>query len=267
MTGWFSILTGAVLAAAPFVLADTPDEWLRAGHDVVILGEVHDNPEHHAVQARVVRALSPAAVVFEMLTPEEAERLATVPRETEAMDAAVAGTEIAFHWDNIADYADILAASPAIVGAAAARETIRAAFSDGAAAAFGPDAAAYGLDIALPEAERAARESTQFAAHCEAMPREMMGGMVEAQRLRDAIIAHAVLGALETHGTPVVLVTGNGHARTDWGVSAYLSRVRPDLSIFALGQGEAGMPPEGEFDLVLADAAAVDREDPCAVFR
>ncbi|WP_370222763.1 ChaN family lipoprotein, partial [Pararhodobacter marinus] len=36
---------------------------------ILVLGEVHDNPQHHRNQARAIRAQSPAAVVWEMLTP------------------------------------------------------------------------------------------------------------------------------------------------------------------------------------------------------
>ena len=45
------------------------------GADVVILGEVHDNPAHHQWQAEALAVLSPAAVVFEMLTPGQAGRI------------------------------------------------------------------------------------------------------------------------------------------------------------------------------------------------
>ena len=35
----------------------------QAGSDIVVLGEVHDNPAHHANQARAVAAIKPAALV------------------------------------------------------------------------------------------------------------------------------------------------------------------------------------------------------------
>lgn len=263
MSFWFSLLTGAAFSVAPFVFADTLEPLFEADADVFVLGEVHDNPQHHEVQAHLVQILGPTAVVFEMLSPEEAATLDAVPRDPAAIVEAADG----FHWDNLADYAHVLAVSPVIRGAALDRETVRAAFAEGAAAAFGPDAVRFGVDMDLPEAERALRESAQFIAHCEAMPREMMGGMVEAQRLRDAVFAREVVAALDAHGAPVVLITGNGHARTDWGVPAYLARVRPGLKVFALGQGEDGSAPDGAFDAVLTDAPRVDRPDPCAVFR
>ena len=174
----------------------------------------------------------------------------------------------------------MLSASPVIVGAALSRDDVRAAFGDGAASVFGGQSALYGLTESLPAAEQglrqteslpaaeqAAREALQFDAHCGAMPLEMTGGMVEAQRLRDAAFARTVLGAIDTYGTPVVLITGNGHARTDWGVPAYLTRARPDLDVVAIGQGEDGVPPQGTFDAEIIDAPSPDRPDPCAAFQ
>ena len=251
-----ALLASAVLCAASIV-------WSEYTEDVVILGELHDNPTHHQRQHNAVNDIQPKAVVFEMLTPDEARQLADVPRTTAAMQAATDG----FHWSNIADYAGVLARSPVIVGAALPREDMRAAFSDGAASVFGTDADVYGLTTPLPAAEQNTRELGQFDAHCAAMPREMMGGMVEAQRLRDAAFARAVIAAVDSYGVPVVLITGNGHARTDWGVPRYLAQVRPDLVVASVGQGEEGRAPAGQFTNLITDAPAPDRSDPCAAFR
>jgi uncharacterized iron-regulated protein len=118
----------------------------------------------------------------------------------------------------------------------------------------------------LPEAERAAMEADQAEAHCGALPAEMLPGMVEAQRARDAAIALAALEALEQTGGPVAVITGNGHARTDWGMPVFLRAFAPEVRVLTLGQLEA--PPEEPppFDLWLVTAPA-EREDPCAVFR
>ncbi|MDA7429301.1 ChaN family lipoprotein [Primorskyibacter aestuariivivens] len=230
--------------------------------DVVILGELHDNPGHHARQAALIREIAPRAVVFEMLTPDEAAMLDGVARDPEVM--AGAAQDVA--WFNMSDYAGVLVASPRILGAALPHEQVRQAFSNGAAAVFGEEADAYGLTEALSPEELEARKALQFAAHCEAMPMEMMGGMVEAQRLRDASFARSVLAVLDRYGAPVVLITGNGHARKDWGVPVYLARVQPGIAVFALGQGEPDQPPHGSFDQ-MATSDAPERDDPCATFR
>ncbi len=90
--------------------------------------------------------------------------------------------------------------------------------------------------------------------------------MVAVQRLRDAVLARAVVVAMAGTGGPVAVITGNGHARHDWGVPAFLARVAPDLEVFVLGQTEDGAPLQGGFDEVRS-APAVARPDPCAAFR
>ncbi|MDX1781621.1 MAG: ChaN family lipoprotein, partial [Thalassovita sp.] len=142
----------------------------------------------------------------------------------------------------------------------------RAAFDAGIVESFGDDAAEYGLDRPLPEDQQQARIELQKAAHCDALPENLLPKMVELQRLRDAVLARTTLRALAETGGPVVVITGNGHARTDWGVPHALKRRQPGLNLLSIGQSEDGMGPEGSFDTIV-DAPAVDRPDPCAAFR
>jgi uncharacterized iron-regulated protein len=93
-----------------------------------------------------------------------------------------------------------------------------------------------------------------------------MAGMVEAQRLRDAALAQAVLEALLETGGPVAVITGSGHARIDLGVPSVLRRAEPELAVIAVGQIEAPAEPVQPYDLWIVTAPA-PREDPCAVFR
>ncbi len=257
-----------LLAAAPAwaALDGGVLERMRAAQ-VVILGEVHDNPAHHAAQAEAVAAVQPAALVFEMLTPEQAARVTPDNRAgaaalARALDWADGG------WPDFTMYHPIFTAAPEarVYGAAVPRGAARQAMQEGVAAYFGDEAGAYGLREALPLGQQAAREAMQMAAHCDAMPEAMLPGMVGLQRLRDAQLARAALRALDEVGAPVVVITGNGHARRDWGVPTVLERVRPGLRVFALGQGEAGVAPEGGFDAVRF-AAPAERPDPCAAFR
>jgi uncharacterized iron-regulated protein len=94
----------------------------------------------------------------------------------------------------------------------------------------------------------------------------MLPRMVSVQRLRDAALAQAALEAISRFGAPVVVITGNGHAREDWGAPALLRHASPGLAVFSLGQGEAGAQPDGGFGVVL-DGPGVDRGDPCDAFR
>ncbi|WP_273248350.1 ChaN family lipoprotein [Sediminimonas qiaohouensis] len=258
----------ALLTAAPVWAGLDPGvlERMRAAQ-VVILGEVHDNPAHHAAQARAVTAVQPAALVFEMLTQAQAARV-TPDSRGDALALARALNWAETGWPDFTMYHPIFTAAPGarVYGAAVPRAQARAAMQEGVATYFGGDAGAYGLREPLPQGQQDAREAMQMAAHCDALPEAMLPGMVGLQRLRDAELARAALRALDEAGAPVVVITGNGHARRDWGVPAVLERVRPEVSVFALGQGEAGVAPEGGFDAVRY-AAPAEREDPCAAFQ
>ncbi|MEY8827450.1 ChaN family lipoprotein [Sedimentitalea sp. XS_ASV28] len=236
------------------------------GADVVIVGEVHDNPDHHVNQYTVLKALQPKAVVWEMLTSEEAGRITSeMIYAPERLASAVEWSQSG--WPAFSMYHQVFLAAPdaRIFGGEVPREAALATVQSGPASAFGAEAARYGLTEPLPKAEGDVREALQFAAHCEAMPRDRMRTMVDIQRLRDAVLAREVIKAMNETGGPVAVITGNGHARRDWGVPVYLDRVQPDLNVFVLGQSEDGQI-DGAFDAII-DSDAPAREDPCDAFR
>lgn len=242
-------------------LATLPDA------DVVILGEVHDNPAHHVNQAMAVAGLRPAALVFEMFGPDAAlAATAAVRTAPGPLQDALRWNELG--WPEFGMYYPIFAAAPeaALFGGAIPRDEVRRAVRDGAASVLGGSAPLFGLDGPLDEPEQGDREAGQMAAHCDALPEDILPGMVEAQRLRDAGLARAILAALAETGGPVAVITGNGHARRDWGIPRMLSRAAPDISVVTVAQFEAPPEPDPPFDLWVVTEPA-PREDPCAVFR
>lgn len=231
-----------------------------------MLGEVHDNLTHHAHQAYAVQALRPRALVFEMLTPEQAAKVTPANRnDAVALGAAMGWADSG--WPDFAMYHPIFTAAPEarIFGADLPQQDVRRAMTEGAAAVFGAEAARYGLAAVLPAADQAAREAEQDDAHCNALPADLLAGMVQAQRLRDAALARAVVQAMEATGGPVAVITGTGHARRDRGVPAALGLAAPDLSVLAIGQLESDPGPDAPYDLWLV-TDPVDRGDPCAAF-
>ena len=265
------MLKGAALCGAFFLwagaaLANGPLDEAALAADVVILGEVHDNSAHHQVQAAALQQLQPAAVVWEMISEEQAAALAGVDLTDSAAVAAMLDWE-ASGWPAFELYAPVFAAADgaAQFGAHVPRDAAGAAMQTGAAATFGAEAARFGLDQPLPAAAQAARQADQMASHCDALPEEMLPLFVDVQRLRDATLARAVTMAMEAAGGPVAVITGNGHARKDRGVPVYLQAAAPELRVFVLGQSEAGQI-EGPYDQLL-DAAPAERPDPCEAFR
>ncbi len=234
--------------------------------DVVLLGETHDNPDHHAVQAEIIARMQPKALVWEMLTDEEAGRVnAMLIRDPDKLERILQWAESG--WPDFSMYLPIFEAVPEarLFGGEVPRQAALAALEAGPAVAFGADAARYGLTVALAPDEQAEREMLQLQAHCGALGQDRLAGMVAIQRLRDAVLARAALRALDETGGPVAVITGNGHARRDWGIPVYLERAQPGVRVFALGQSEQGQIV-GAFDTVL-DSPPVPREDPCAAFQ
>ncbi|MCA8882413.1 MAG: ChaN family lipoprotein [Rhodobacteraceae bacterium] len=262
---WASCVLGTGVAAGQIDVAGLA-ALPRA--DIVLLGEVHDNAAHHLNQAAVLRALRPAAVVFEMLTDAQA-RIANSSGLAGA-DLAAALDWSTSGWPAFDLYAPVFAAlgDARVYGMAVSRDDVRAVFDQGPAAVFGADAGQYGLDAPLPADQQAARQDLQREAHCDALPADLLPGMVAAQRLRDAAFARTALRALAETGGPVAVITGIGHARRDWGMPLYLARAAPDVTVLSLGQIERGggdaddAPP---YDLWLLTGAA-ERDDPCASF-
>lgn len=265
------ITSAAVLAAlcAPGIRASELANAVNAlaGADVVILGEVHDNARHHLRQAELLAALRPNAVVWEMITQAQADAL-DVTRLAQADYVADQLNWKHSGWPEFDLYAPVFAAASgaAQYGALVPRSDVMPALEQGSIAFFGAGPAArFGLDQPLPAVEQAAREAEQQVNHCNMMPEEMLPTLVEIQRLRDASLAAATDQALADRGGPVVVITGNGHARLDRGLAVYLAQARPDVLIRSLGQSEDG-EISGRFDLLL-DAPSADRPDPCLAFQ
>jgi uncharacterized iron-regulated protein len=238
--------------------------------DIVIVGEIHDNPEHHRNQAKVVAALQPAALVLEMIPQASEDEVNALREKGASRDEIAAALDWANSgWPNFAFYAEVLEAAPEarVFGAGQPAADVRRAMVEGAAGAFGPDAAAYGLDQPLSPEEQAKREAIQAAAHCDALAPEQLPGIVEAQRFRDAGLADAALWARTMTGDgQVVVIAGSAHADKEHGVPAALAIADPDLKVLALGQFE-GPPddPDAYDEYLLAPAPA--RSDPCAALH
>ena len=255
------LLVCAGIAPVQAPAQDAP--W--AGADVLVLGEVHDNPAHHLYQAKIIATVRPTGLVFEMLTVNQILRL----REWDGGDVSELGEVLRWEaagWPDFAIYAPVFAASPGslVLGAAISQDRMQTAIDAGAAVAFGPDAVEFGLTPLTPT-DQQAREAEQAAAHCGALPPDLLPGMVEVQRVRDASFAWAVIDAFDRLGGPVILITGTGHARTDIGVPAAIRAARPELRVWSLGQLESP-DPDAPFDAVNV-TDPVDRPDPCLAFE
>lgn len=282
-------LVGRIWDAAHARFVDEPallDDLAHARF--VLLGEVHDNADHHALQARVVRALRAAgrrpALAFEMLEVEQQaavdQALAAAPGDPDAVARAVDWAHSG--WPEWALYRPVFAAGVEaglrIVAANFPRRGARALVMQGADGVDAATRARLGLDQSLPAAVEEAMREELRASHCGHLPEAMAPGMVLAQRARDAEMAERLLAAAGPEGA--VLVAGAGHARVDRGVPARLRARAPEATVrvVALLEVEQGRDdprgyaarfdtPSLPFDYAWFTPRAARDPDPCARFR
>jgi uncharacterized iron-regulated protein len=256
-----------------------------AGARYLLLGEKHDNPDHHRLQAWVLRELQARGraplVAFEMLHAGQAEALA---RHLAQRPGQLAGLAEAVGWPS-SGWPEWSLYEPIFAVAVAARwplatanlppAEIRRIAAEGLAALGAERAATLGLDRPLGEAAEASLAAEIEASHCGHATPALIAGMSAAQRVRDAVMADAVLSA---GAEGAVLITGTGHARRDRGVPWYLAArgVAEGVVTVALVEVQEGVEdPRGvagsfegslPFDY-LWFTPRVDDEDPCEKFR
>jgi uncharacterized iron-regulated protein len=255
---------------------------LAAAH-FVLLGERHDNPDHHRLQGRVVESLVSAgrrpAIVLEML---EVAQQAAIDEYVARADATAAGFGAALGWEKTSwppfkDYQPIFDAAFAgklpIVAGNVAQADAKALVKQGVAALPPERVQELRLAHAFPAPLEATLVEELRASHCGQLPENLLGPMALAQHARDAQMAKALVRAGAKDGA--VLIAGGGHARLDRAVPYYLALDAPGASIASLvfrevqhaeTEPKSYLADEGPFDYVWFTPRGTD-EDPCAAFH
>ena len=264
--------TGAGEAVAGKAIEDA----VRAA-DFVLIGEIHDNPEHHAIQARLVRTMTEAgrkpAVVFEMVPRGLQGELDDFEAEG-SQDVAGLGRRLKWEergWPAWSTYQPIaeaaLAAHLSLFAGDLDRETIRA---------IGKGERPVELAAAYSDAMRENLAEELRVSHCGLLPDDAIDPMIKVQQARDQAMATAMLDYGVDDGA--VLISGSGHARKDRGVPFVLAAREPGRSIVSVGlmevragatdfadyldEGETALP----FDYVMFTTQA-DDTDHCAALK
>jgi uncharacterized iron-regulated protein len=253
----------------------------------VMFGEVHDNPLHHDLRSRMGMS-NFASVVMEQMTTDKSAILDTFWRETSKnyKDGDLDKLKTATDWQNGGWskynydplFLAILKGAQPIFAGDAPLETVKAVAKSGESAVSAEDKTRLALDKPLGEKLDAASLSEIETAHCNAMPKEALGGMAFAQRYRDATLADGVITAISKRGS-TLLLAGNNHVRKDRGAAWYLGQRKPGLKTLSImlveveeGKTEAGAyspvdtdgKPAADYVIFTPRAA---RTDPCEAMK
>ena len=266
------LLAGVLVALAPLpagatgaALPATPDAVAAAmrGRSIVLLGEVHDNAAQHALRLAALEKLiaggARPALAFEQFDREQQAAIDAArrerPRDADFVIAQGKGAS-SWKWELYRPFVQLaLDHDLPIVAANLSRaEAMRLA-----------TAGAPPGTPELPAALVRAHELAIAKGHCDLLPADALPGMAAAQIARDRTLA-AAIRPYAPRG--VVLLTGNGHARADIGVPAWLApdeRARA-VSIGVLERDEGDGDVATRFDaFVITDRA--ERPDPCEELR
>jgi uncharacterized iron-regulated protein len=251
----------------------------------LLLGEKHDNRDHHRLQAELVHALASSqrggAVAFEMFDIAQQPAL---DRYLRASGATAEGLGPALGWERTgwpawAGYAPIARAAMeggfSILGANLPQMLVRAVAHEGLAALGESKTAELRLEQAFPAKLEESLQQELETAHCGHLPAEALPRMAAAQHARDAQMAAVFVRA----AGPATLIAGAGHVRKDYGVPYFAHQIDPSLSLesiafvevdpdvlaaegYASRFGSSALP----FDLVWFTPQA-NADDPCAGFH
>lgn len=244
----------------------TPAALARAMQDkrIVILGEVHDNGVQHALRVAALHELvakgARPAIAFEQLDREQQDAIERArrerPRDADYLIEQAKGAP-SWDWKLYRPFIELALEYDLPIVAANLSRAEAMKIATATARADSPP---------LPAAFLAEHEASIARGHCDLLPPDALPGMARAQIARDRALADAVR-PYAARG--VVLLTGNGHARTDLGVPHWLTANERARSI-AIGvlerdADEVGEPPD-RFDAYIVTAPAA-RADPCIELR
>jgi uncharacterized iron-regulated protein len=257
--------------------------------DLVLLGETHDNPDHHRIQAwavgRLVAAGKRPGIALEMIRADQQD-IVDAHFRARPGDVPGLGPVLAWErsgWPEWRHYAQVIAPlAPlrvALIGANLPGPMIRAVARDGLGALGGDRVRALALDRPMPESVHDAIEREIIESHCGHVPPPRARAFATIQIARDAALADGLLTAADRAGGSAVLVAGSGHVRRDRGVPLHLARrgktgaiavlapieVRADAATpadYAVAFGASRLP----FDYVWFTPRQ-ERDDPCNSFK
>lgn len=213
--------------------------------DVILLGEKHDNPDHHALQTWVLRQVIQAGrrpgVVFEMMT-EDQQAVIERYEQQQPQDATLLGKTLSWEasgwsaWTQYQPLADLaVSRGLPIIAGNLEQELTENIQRFGFLAIPGTRRARLSLNTPMTEDLFTTMQQDVKPMHCQEPSAQQLIQMVLVQHARDAVMAEHLTQTLfrpDTDGA--VLIAGSWHARTDYSVPMHVRRMSPDARVHSI---------------------------------
>ena len=205
----------------------------------LLIGEQHDNPDHHALQLWLLQTLAserrPGALLLEMLNPEQQGRVDAM-RPVAQRGEWPADLPAALAWQKGWDWTMYGAL---VRHALAQPEPLLAANLDrGEISSIYRTPPPLAGEASTAKAVQVALRAQIREAHCDLLPEEQLPAMLAVQQQRDRRMAERLLAA----PAPAVLLAGGYHVRRDLGVPLHLRDLGAGEGALVLQLAEVGRP-------------------------
>jgi len=250
--------------------------------NVLLLGETHDNTQHHKYQeelllARIESGARPALMMEQLDASTQA-----------ALDQALAGSNRDMVLGNVTAlvkftdwqaYSTLLAIAVdnklPIIAANVPNQQLQPVVWRGYAAYDAGELKRLAVEEVWSESRQKFLVANMGGAHCGQLRDELREGLTRSQRLRDALMADSALSSVDRG---VVAIVGSSHARRDIGLPLYFSARAPAARILSIGFVEVSLGSTDPNSYIGNSASAdvpfdvvwftprVDRADPCVDF-
>ena len=230
----------------------------------VLVGERHDNPDHHALQLWLLRALAQqrpqGSLLLEMLNPNQQ---AKVDQVRQALQTGQTPPDIltalawqpGWSWSLYGPLVHHALRQPyPLLAANLDRAEIMQIYQQVPALSGEASSAASVREALLAQI----RES-----HCNLLPESQLPAMLAVQQQRDRRMAQALVAATE----PSVLVAGAFHVRRELGVPLHLKDLNAESGTQVLILAEVGASLSADAADFVWYTPAQPEQDHCAVLR
>ncbi|MEM7620340.1 MAG: ChaN family lipoprotein [Pseudomonadota bacterium] len=218
-----------------------------AYQDYTLLGETHDNSDHHILQAWVIENIvvydRKPVLVFEMIDENQDEILKTYlqgvkkriqKRPAQNFGPAVKWTERG--WPEWRIYQPIARIAfrykLPITHGSPTRENVKSVLKKGLSHLTDATKEKLKLKARLVAPLPKSVKDELSKAHCHLLPNSALAPMATAQRYKDSSLAERLVTAGEKKGS--ILISGSGHIRRDRGVPFYIKKHKKNARIGSL---------------------------------
>lgn len=227
-------------------------------HRYILVGEKHDNPEHHRLESLIIKARleqeikQRGNIVFEMLDDGQNTALARLNSSDslEQMQEKLAWPKKGWDWSSYGPLFQQAMQANALRTGNISKPFISQLYKEGEAALSG--LSRYSTVAAATAKVKDHLLEQIFQSHCGMQSRETLQPMLTIQLAKDASMAHAMRTS-----APALLIAGGEHVRPETAVPWHIRQQEAGADIFVIQLLEA-RPGETDLNAYIKAAGAAD---------